>query len=119
MILDMASAYMLFSLIYDDDEELTQQQQQELVRRRNLQALTLLRIRNTIRTRNYLTTSALQDPKNSEWYKLYEKGDDGNFISVTGLNREGFRHLLRFFKRDYVILSEGNPNGGRPAKLRA
>jgi hypothetical protein len=36
------------------------------------------------RTRNYLTTRCLKQPKNCFWHHLYEHGADSNFINVVG-----------------------------------
>ena len=91
-------------------------EEQQCKRRKKKLALLLLRWRTTCRTRNYLTTSALQAPEASPWYTLYLEGTDANLINQVGIGRSAFNCLLRAFSRFYVIRS-GPGHRGRPAKL--
>ena len=56
----------------------------------------LLQYHNSIRDRHYLHRSAIVQPLQSPWMKLYTSGDDSSFLHMTGLNRQAFTELLEY-----------------------
>ncbi len=74
-------------------------------RRRNyklVSVLALLRVKSTIRTRNYLSKSSLINPSDSAWHKLYEHGDEKSLINMVSLDRASFDLLLSKFSMYYT-----------------
>lgn len=53
----------------------------------------LMQYHNSIRERTYLLRAAVVHPSVSPWRYLYEHGDDGSFLHLTGLTREAFTIL--------------------------
>ena len=54
----------------------------------------LIKYHNSIRDRTYIIRAALVHPSLSPWRYLYDHGDDGSFLHITGLTREAF-HILQ------------------------
>jgi hypothetical protein len=81
-----------------------------------IQAILAMRLREQIRTRNYLKDMSLTTPEKSAWAKLYRDGDDQAFISSFGLNRAGFSSLLTEFEKHYRV-KYGTVKGGRPTRV--
>ena len=54
-----------------------------IVRRRLLMFFLLLRKRMRIRSRSYVTCSALRSPSFSQWNHFYRFADDESFLAVT------------------------------------
>ena len=54
----------------------------------------LLQYHNSIRNRHYLHRSAIVQPRESPWMKLYMSADDSSFLHMTGLNRQSFAEIL-------------------------
>jgi hypothetical protein len=80
--------------------------------------LLLMRIKLTLRERNYVTCDCLRKPSASSWNKLYAEGNDKNFIAVTSLHRRAFHQLLVLFAPHYEASGKWQPGGnGRPRKL--
>jgi hypothetical protein len=50
----------------------------------------LVKYHNTIRDLTYLLQAAVVHPSLSPWWYLYDHGDDGSFLHLTGLTREAF-----------------------------
>ena len=50
----------------------------------------LIKYHNSIRDRSYLLRAAVVHPSLSPWRYLYDHGDDGLFLHLTGLTREVF-----------------------------
>jgi hypothetical protein len=46
-----------------------------------------------LRRRSRLTRSAILEPKLSPWTRLFQFGDSGSFLELTGFTREAFRDL--------------------------
>lgn len=80
----------LFDFIDDDDI----QRQRRL--RQVLLMVLLLQFHNNIRDRHILSRSAIVQPIESPWKRLYERGDDESFFHLTGLNRRAFRMLMEY-----------------------
>jgi hypothetical protein len=76
----------------------------------------LLKLRESIRERNYLTKACLVLPCKSPWQTLYETGNDQNFINVVGITRQGFNYLL--IKFDETFTRQWNCQSGRPPTLK-
>ena len=53
------------------------------------------------RDRN-IPRTALNSPTNSAWQKLYESGDDGALITVTGYDHTTFQFILNLFNPFFV-----------------
>lgn len=70
----------------------------------------------TIKTRNYITSAALQEPSLSSGMRLYHHGGDRDYISAMGIDRATFSYLLQSFSQYYVVHS-GPGRRGRPVKL--
>ena len=69
---------------------------------------------NSMRNRSRLTRSAILEPKLSPWARLYQFGDEGSFLELTGFTREAFRNLRN------VLFGDRDNNGrrvGRPSSL--
>ena len=82
------------------------------------QLLLLLRLKMTIRERNYVTRSCLSDPFSSAWQKILRHGSDINMVALTSLTRCSFRILLKAFIPEYRSLTRWRPGKlGRPPKL--
>ena len=71
----------------------------------------LMKKKMQIRTRNRVKVAALPDVPYSSWSTLYENGDDEDFISILGINRSGFKRLLKGFARHYAY--NCSKKGGR------
>ncbi len=80
----------LFDFIDHDDI-----QRQRRLRQVLLMEL-LLQFHNNIRDRHILNRSAIVQPIESPWKRLYERGDDESFFRLTGLNRRAFRMILEY-----------------------
>jgi len=76
----------------------------------------LLQYHNSIRDRHYLHRSAIVQPLQSPWMKLYTSGDDSSFLHMTGLNRQAFTELLEYiFDLEAIVQCRRR---GRPRSLR-
>ena len=76
----------------------------------------LLQYHNSIRNRHYLHRSAIVQPQESPWMKLYMSADDSSFLHMTGLNRQSFAELLEYiFDLDAIVRCRRR---GRPRSLR-
>ena len=76
----------------------------------------MIRLRMTIRERNYLHSNCLlRFVQESAWYKLYRDGGDSDLINVVSLNRNGFERLLSEFRKHFSWKS-GTEKGGRPPR---
>ena len=56
----------------------------------------LLQYHDNIRDHHCLLQSAIVDPRESPWKRLYKHGDDHSFLHLTGLNRHAFQMLLEY-----------------------
>jgi hypothetical protein len=84
----------LFDFI-DDDNPRQQRLWQVLL------LVLLLQFHNNIRDRHFLLRSAIVQPGESPWRRLYKNGDDESFFHLTELNRRAFRMLMAYiFDRD-------------------
>ena len=86
-----------------------------IARRKLLMFLLLLRKRKRIRSRSYVTCSALRSPSFSQWNHFYRFADDESFLAVTSLTRLSFQQLLGSFSIHYSMNTGGR--GGRPSRL--
>ena len=65
---------------------------------------------NSIRRQYHLTWSDILPPNHSPWRHLYQNGDKGSFINLTGFSREAFEEM-----HDYLYPNELERHGaGRP-----
>ncbi len=78
--------------------------------------LTLLKLRDQIRTRNDLNNNSIPKPEQSAWNYLYKNGDDQSFINSIGIDRQAFQYLLSKFSKTYRHKYQCG-KGGRPSKL--
>ncbi|KAJ8558685.1 hypothetical protein ON010_g8765 [Phytophthora cinnamomi] len=78
--------------------------------------LALMRIRITLRERNYLIANVLISPSESLWSVMYEAQDDSAFLVAVSLPVKEFNLLLAAFSRHYIVKS-GPGKRGRPAQL--
>ena len=88
-----------------------------LRRRRELlvRALALERIRESIRTRNKINSSALNHSADQNWRVIWESGDDSSLIAVTGLARQGIINLhVEWVKRIGRLSPRGRPRRLEP-----
>ena len=70
---------------------------------------------NSIRRRHHLTRSGILAPIHSPWRHLYENGDEGSFLNLTGFSREAFEEM-----HDYLYPNEPEIHGaGRPRLLNS
>jgi hypothetical protein len=76
----------------------------------------LLRYRSSMRTRNYVRSSALPPTCLSSWSFLFRNGDDMSFVAETGLNRAGFQLLYDEFRKHFDRRWRYGGKG-RPPKL--
>ena len=74
--------------------------------------LALLCYYKRLRSRRYITSSCLPDPKESAWSILWKNGDDLSFISLTGFDRQSFIEL-----HDYIFENYNFNSTGRKSKL--
>eukprot|EP00644_Phytophthora_capsici_P009887 jgi/Phyca11/119534/e_gw1.39.386.1 len=97
---------------------LNRRRQHELRHKRQLKwkIAALLRVRMTLRVRNYLTSSALISPSNSPWAQIYRSRDDGAFINTVAIPVAAFERLLLSFTAHYVVKS-GPGKRGRPPRF--
>jgi DDE superfamily endonuclease len=67
---------------------------------------------NSLRRRSRLTRSAILEPKLSPWTRLFQFGDSGSFLELTGFTREAFRDLkiALFGDRDNSGRRVGRPS---------
>ena len=70
---------------------------------------------NSIRRRHLLTRSGILFPGQSPWRNLYENGDEGSFLNVTGFSREAFEEMHEYL---YGDLPE-HRGPGRPRLLNS
>jgi hypothetical protein len=78
--------------------------------------LLLIKYYNSIRSRHYLTRSAISFPKYSPWRKLLVFGDDISFLEMTGLSRPCFHALEPILFPENIAQTVGNKRG-RPSLL--
>ena len=70
---------------------------------------------NSIRRRHHLTRSGILAPNHSPWRYLYENGDEGSFLNLTGFSRQAFEEM-----HDYLYPNEPERHGaGRPRLLNS
>ncbi|KAI9033212.1 hypothetical protein DFJ74DRAFT_162149 [Hyaloraphidium curvatum] len=106
---DDFSVFLLLAAVAEEEEK---QRAVERARR----VLLAYRLRQTLRTRNYVMVADLEDPAHSWWPKFYRDASDSAFVSELGLNRAAFEELLVAFDGAYVVKS-GDGKPGRPPKL--
>jgi hypothetical protein len=76
-------------------------------------SVTMVLYYNSIRRRHHLTRSGILFPSQSPWRHLYDNGDDGSFLNLTGFSREAFEEL-----HEFLYLGHQNHRGhGRPRLL--
>ena len=94
-----------------------QKKQQSIMAKKKLFMIFLMiRLRMTIRERNYLHSHCLlRFVQESAWYKLYRDGGDSDLINVVSVNRNGFERLLSEFRKHFSWKS-GTEKGGRPPR---
>ena len=68
---------------------------------------------NGIRRRHHLTWSGILPPNRSPWRHLYENGDDGSFLNLTGFSRAAFEEMHNFLYEDH----NERHGAGRPRLL--
>ena len=62
-------------------------------------SVSMLIYHNSIRRRHHLTRSGILPTNASPWRHLYENGDEGSFLNLTGFSREAFEEM-----HDYLVL---------------
>ena len=68
---------------------------------------------NSIRTHHYLTRTGILPTSVSPWRHLYENGDNGSFLNLTGFSRDAFEEM-----HDYLYENvEDRTGAGRPRLL--
>ena len=74
-----------------------------------------MHVYNSLRVKHNLLKCALVHPKFSPWAKLLNCGDEGSFMTLTGMNYHSFRLLVStIFPDTYIITST---SVGRPRNL--
>ena len=68
---------------------------------------------NSIRTRHYLTRAGILPTSVSPWRHLYENGDNGSFLNLTGFSRDAFEEMHEYLYENV----EDHTGAGRPALL--
>ncbi|KAE9158672.1 hypothetical protein PF004_g31801, partial [Phytophthora fragariae] len=91
-----------------------QEYQEKKVRAKKM--IALLRIRLTMRERNYLTASVLISPSQSPWSVMFARQDDSAFMVTVSLPVREYV-LLAAFARHYEVKS-GPGKRGRPPRLQ-
>ena len=56
---------------------------------------------NSIRKRHHVTRSGILAPNHSPWPHMYQNGDEGYYINLTGFSREAFEEM-----HDYLYTNE-------------
>jgi len=56
---------------------------------------------NSIRKRHHVTRSGILAPNHSPWPHMYQNGDEGYYINLTGFSREEFEEM-----HDYLYTHE-------------
>ena len=69
---------------------------------------------NGIRRRHHLTRSGILSPDQSPWRNLYENGDEGSFLNLTGFTRGAFEEMHDFLHGD----DQDRIGPGRPRLLK-
>ena len=70
----------------------------------------------TLRTRNFISTTGLQEPSLASGQFLHLHGTDSDYLSAMGVNRDTFNYLFHHFAHFYLVLT-GPGQPGRPPKL--
>ena len=81
----------------------------ERQRRRRLRLLfilvTILRYRESVRTRNVVSSDSLVQSTDCFWTQLWREGGDSEFIAAVGITKASMMHLHRYFKEEYTVRS--------------
>ena len=78
-------------------------------------SVSMLIYHNSIRRRHHLTRSGILPTNASPWRHLYENGDEGSFLNLTGFSREAFEEM-----HDYLYDNVDHRVGtGRPSLLNS
>jgi len=78
-------------------------------------SVSMLIYHNSIRRRHHLTRSGILPTNASPWRHLYENGDEGSFLNLTGFSREAFEEM-----HDYLYDNVDHRVGaGRPRLLNS
>lgn len=86
-------------------------------KQRMLKIAALMKIRMTLRTRHYLTSSVLISPSASPWSTTYSSRDDAAFFNLVSLPVHAYEQLLAVFVRHYHVRS-GPGRKGRPTRMQ-
>src|SRR5436305_8675224 len=70
----------------------------------------------TLQTRNFISTTGLQEPSLASGQFLHLHGTDSDYLSVMGVNHDTFNYLFHYFTHFYLVLT-GPGQPGRPPKL--
>jgi len=93
--------------------------QDQRERQRQCQRAILLRIRSSLRERNFIRSISLPcDQEQSAWYHIYSTRDVSTFISVVSIPPREFDDLLNSFAHYYIVKS-GPGKRGRPPRVVA
>jgi hypothetical protein len=71
--------------------------------------IALLRYRESVRNRAYLTRNSLLAPDRSAWAKLWACGHDSELICTTGFDRKTFMRIAAEFVRVQGVAATGRP----------
>ena len=64
-------------------------------------SVSMLLYYNGIRRRHHHTRSGILPLNRSPWRHLYENGDDGSFLNLTGFSRAAFEEMHNFLCEDH------------------
>ena len=65
-----------------------------------------------ISRRYHLTRSGVLGPNHSPWPHLYQNGDEGSFLNLTGFSRKALEEM-----HDYLYTNELERHGAGPSKI--
>eukprot|EP00644_Phytophthora_capsici_P014408 jgi/Phyca11/99229/e_gw1.3.1137.1 len=100
--------------------ELRHQKQRNHQQRRRLahKIAVLLRVRMTLRVRNYFTSNVLISPTSSPWATVYKSRNYGVYINIISLPVAAFEGLLLVFSRHYTV-KRGPGKRGRSRRFQS
>ena len=75
-------------------------------------SVSMLTYYNSIRRRRHLPRSGILSPNHSPWRQLYQNGDEGCFLNLTGFSRETFEEV-----HDYLYTNELEINYTESSKI--
>ena len=69
---------------------------------------------NSVRRRHHLSRSGILQPTRSPWRHLYDNGDEGSFLNLTGFSRVAFEEM-----HEYMYSNVEPQRTGRPRLLNS